>query len=53
MTMNWLKKLKNIIVGKEIVSQKAKLEAVSIAITIVHLVMLLMFQPPDMADGGL
>ncbi len=43
MTMNWLKKLKNIIVGKEIVSQKAKLEAVSIAITIVHLVMLLMF----------
>ena len=41
--MNWLKRLRNIIVGKELVTQKAKLEAVTIAITIVHFVMLLMF----------
>ena len=41
--MKWFKTLKNIIFGREIVSQQTKLEIVSIGITIVHFIMLIMF----------
>ena len=41
--MNWFKTFKNIIFGREIVSQQTKLEIVSIGITIVHFIMLIMF----------
>ena len=41
--MSWFKTFKNIIFGREIVSQQTKLEIVSIGITIVHFIMLIMF----------
>ncbi|MCR4616575.1 MAG: GGDEF domain-containing protein [Lachnospiraceae bacterium] len=43
MKTNWFDLVKNVITGRRIVSQRAKLELVSIGITVVHVIMLFLF----------